>query len=77
MDRNCSLTLKSPNAHEKWDDLDSTVSSSFIDQDLPRARQTVVDCIDLNEFITSLNSRIRLLKIDIEGAENTSHQLFD
>jgi FkbM family methyltransferase len=69
MDRNCSLTLKSPNAHGKWDDLDSTVSSSFIHEDLLHARQTTVNCIDLSDFIFSLNSRVQMLKIDIEGAE--------
>lgn len=69
MDKNCSLTLSSPSAHGKWDDLDSTVSSSFIRADLASPRQAVVNCIDLSEFITSLNKRVRLLKIDIEGAE--------
>jgi FkbM family methyltransferase len=69
MDRNCSLTLKRPRAHENWDDLDSTVSSSFIHEDLPHSRQTTVNCIDLSEFIFSLNDRVQLLKIDIEGAQ--------
>jgi FkbM family methyltransferase len=69
MDKSCSLTLNSPSAHGKWDNLDSTVSSSFIRADLTAPRQAVVDCIDLSEFITSLNRRVRLLKIDIEGAE--------
>ena len=35
--------------------------------DLPPARQTKIDCVDLSEFISSLNRRIRLLKVDIEG----------
>ena len=69
MDRNCSLTLNSPVAHEQWDDLDSTVSSSFVDSHLPHDRQTTVECIDLSEFVLALSGKVRLLKIDIEGAE--------
>lgn len=69
MDRNCSLILRSPAAHGNWDTLDSTVSSSFVRDDLPEGRQTSVECIDLSDFINSLGKRVRLLKIDIEGAE--------
>jgi FkbM family methyltransferase len=69
MDRDCSLTLKSPGAHENWDDLDATVSASFVNESLLPGREAVVPCIDLSQFIGSLGHRVRLLKIDIEGAE--------
>ena len=61
--------LNSPNAHEKWDDLESSVASSFVHESPSGARHTKVECIDLSEFVTSLNRPVRLLKIDIEGAE--------
>jgi FkbM family methyltransferase len=69
MDRNCSLVLNSPNAHEKWDDLESTVASSFVHESSSGARQTQVDCVDLSQFVISLKMPVRVLKIDIEGAE--------
>lgn len=73
MDRKATLILNTPKAHGDWDALESTISSSFIpeamrfDDDAIQKRE--VDCVDLNEFILSLNSRVRLLKLDIEGAE--------
>lgn len=69
MDRNCSLVLNSLNAHDRWDDLESTVASSFVQEGRSGARQTEVECIDLSEFVASLRKPVRVLKIDIEGAE--------
>src|SRR6185437_7999512 len=31
--------------------------------------KTSIECIDLSEFIFSLNQRVRFLKLDIEGSE--------
>jgi hypothetical protein len=35
----------------------------------PESSRVSVECIDLSEFIFSLGSRVRLVKLDIEGAE--------
>jgi FkbM family methyltransferase len=73
MDRRCTLTLSTPNAHEFWDSIETTVSSSFEAGAMDGKRYTIwnaeVECIDLDEFIRSLGGRVRLLKVDIEGAE--------
>ncbi|MDA9521633.1 hypothetical protein XI06_15090 [Bradyrhizobium sp. CCBAU 11434] len=69
MDRNCTLTLTAPKAHAKWDDVDATVSGSFHHGTPVEAETTDVACIDLSQFILSLNKDVRLLKLDIEGSE--------
>lgn len=73
MDRKATLTLNTPKAHGVWDALESTISSTFIPEGMQLDSGTIqrndVECIDLNEFILSLSSRIRLLKLDIEGSE--------
>jgi FkbM family methyltransferase len=74
MDRACTLELTTPKAHAGFDDLSTTVSATF--QTQPKGERLdydvnkeTVNCIDLNEFILNLGQRVRLLKIDIEGAE--------
>lgn len=69
MDRECSLILNSVRAHDRWDDLDATVASSFVSNPASNVQQPQVRCMDMSDFIVSLNKRIRLLKLDIEGAE--------
>jgi FkbM family methyltransferase len=68
MDKDCTLSLGTPKPHGKFDDIDSTVSASFVNDNLPPSQTTQVSCIDLSAFITSLG-KVRLLKLDIEGAE--------
>jgi FkbM family methyltransferase len=56
------------------------VRSSLTLLDLQRysIRETQVQCIDLSEFIFSLQRRIRFLKLDIEGSEiPVLHKLID
>jgi FkbM family methyltransferase len=71
MDRRCSLTLRTPLAHDEYDDLDTTVASTVVttpSDDQPM-RSAEVECIDLAEFIDELGEPVTLLKMDIEGAE--------
>ena len=70
MDRECTLTLVTPVAHDHYDDIDMTVASSFLMNDAnTEAVKTEIACIDLSAFILGLNKRVGVLKIDIEGAE--------
>jgi FkbM family methyltransferase len=71
MDAPGELALRVPLAHGRWDDLDATVSGSFVSRGEPDVPyETVrVPCIDLAAFVVALGARVRLAKIDIEGAE--------
>jgi FkbM family methyltransferase len=70
MDRDCTLTLITPVAHDQYDALDMTIASSFLTNHADRdAKKNEIACIDLSAFIWGLNKRIGVLKIDIEGAE--------
>jgi FkbM family methyltransferase len=70
MDRACTLDLVTPDAHEKWDELDTSIGSTvMLNQLPPGTSRTSIECIDLSEFIFSLNQRVRFLKLDIEGSE--------
>jgi FkbM family methyltransferase len=70
MDKACTLTLETPVAYENFDTLDVTVSSSFVNKSHPVPIEGVeVECIDLADFISELGKPIKLLKMDIEGAE--------
>ena len=69
MDRACTMELVTKNAHDRWDDLDTTVASSFMLGQPSGTSKISVECINLSEFIFSLRSRVRLAKLDIEGAE--------
>jgi FkbM family methyltransferase len=69
MDRACTLGLVTKNPHDQWDDLDTTVASSFMLGQNSGTSKIAIECIDLSEFIFSLGSRVRLAKLDIEGAE--------
>lgn len=73
MDRNCVLSLATPDPHAGFDSIQTTVSSSFQTKVLQSREYSVklasVECIDLDDFIVKLGSRVRLVKIDIEGSE--------
>jgi FkbM family methyltransferase len=70
MDRECTLTLRTPRGHDQWDDLDTTIGATLDPRiNSERIRETQISCIDLSSFIKRLNKRVRLLKLDIEGAE--------
>ncbi len=73
MDRDCRLTLSTPNPHERWDAMETTIVSSFIQDAMTTDKYTVqkaeIECIDIARFVRSLARRVRLLKLDIEGAE--------
>lgn len=71
MDRDCTLSFATAKPHGKWDDIDVTVTGSFHDVgavDLPKEILDI-QCVSLSKFIMSLNKRVRLLKLDIEGCE--------
>jgi len=72
-DRRCRVTLGTPTPHGQWDAIDTTISSSLMHDGKPSdvyaIQETEVECISLAEFINSMHSRIRLLKVDIEGSE--------
>lgn len=73
MDRECVLSLNIPIRHGPWDAIDATVSGSLdphaYESSGIKMEHVNVECIDLGKFIRSLASNVRLLKIDIEGAE--------
>jgi len=71
MDRPCSLMLSTPKPHGRYDSVETTVAATFV---APLASETgvletKVNCIDLAEFIRGLPAPVKLLKMDIEGAE--------
>ncbi len=70
MDRNCTLTLSSPKAHNGFTDIEATVAGSFVAESFDTdVEQESIECIDASEFIQSLDRPVALLKLDIEGAE--------
>lgn len=73
MDKRATPTLRTPKPHGRFDALATTVSASFVAQPIRFADELVetqeVECIDLHEFIHSLNKKVRVLKLDIEGSE--------
>jgi FkbM family methyltransferase len=72
MDRRCTLTLRTPAPHGQWDAIEMTVAASFMSgalADEHAIQEVEIECIDLDQFIRSLNQRVRLLKLDIEGSE--------
>lgn len=67
MDRDCVLSLSSPEASSEWDAIDATVASSF-NADTSQ-KTSDVRCISLSDFIISLQRPVKLVKMDIEGSE--------
>ena len=68
-----SLTLWVPHAYGKWDALDTTVAATVLGGHLQLSDEQIysvdVESIDLAAFIENLGGRVRLVKMDIEGAE--------
>lgn len=70
MDRACTLTLSTPVEHDIFDSLAVTVAATFVEMEHAVEQQsTEVACVDFAAFIRSLGKRVRLVKMDIEGAE--------
>ena len=73
MDRPGKLTLRVPQAHAHYSTIQASHAGSFESDALALGHysitETVVDCIDLAQFILSLGRRIRFVKLDVEGSE--------
>jgi FkbM family methyltransferase len=71
MDRDCVLTLTTPAPHAGFDELEVTVAASFKPNEVAAYPTTAneIACVDIDRFVRSLGSRVRLMKVDIEGAE--------
>jgi FkbM family methyltransferase len=70
MDKPCSLTLTTPKPDETYDSVETTIAGTFIAPPSgAEGIETTVECIDLSEFIRTLDRPVTLLKMDIEGAE--------
>ena len=70
MDKTCALELVTRDPHGKWDEIDVSVGSTvMLNQIPPGFSRKSIECIDLSEFIFSLNQKVRFIKLDIEGAE--------
>jgi FkbM family methyltransferase len=73
MDCNCQLDLATPEPHAGFDALETTVAASFkaegLQSDHFEIKNQSVKCVDADQFIRSIGKRVRLMKIDIEGAE--------
>ena len=69
--RRCTMTLRTPRAHNIWDDIDVTVSGSFVaaaTSPYSDCIETEIECVDLSNFIQEIG-HVKLLKLDIEGSE--------
>lgn len=70
MDQACKLPLFLPKAQGSSDHIDVSVKASFLGGSKDAGNELVeADCVNLGQFIESLNTRVKLLKLDIEGAE--------
>lgn len=70
MDKECTLSLSTPVAHNGFDSIEVTVASSFVAETFDAlTTEDQVKCIDASEFVLSLGKPVALLKLDIEGAE--------
>lgn len=73
MDRDCVLTLSTPEPHAGFDALETTVAATFNGAALRSAdyalRVDEVRCLDVDAFVRRLGGHVRLMKVDIEGAE--------
>jgi FkbM family methyltransferase len=70
MDEECRLPLFLPKAQGSSDHIDVSVKTSFLGGNKNAGNELVeADCVNLGQFIASLNTRVKLLKLDIEGAE--------
>lgn len=70
MDQDCKLPLFLPKAQGSADHIDVSVAASFLGGSKNAGNELVeADCVNIGQFINSLNARVKLLKLDIEGAE--------
>ena len=73
MNRDCVLNLSTPEPHAGFDSLETTVAASFNVEALQSPDYAVkvdqIHCIDIDAFVRQLGKRVRLMKVDIEGAE--------
>lgn len=73
MNCDCVLTLSTPEPHAGFDSLDTTVAASFNGEALQSPDYAVkvdqIQCLDIDAFVRKLGKRVRLMKVDIEGAE--------
>lgn len=70
MDQECKLPLFLPTAQGSSDHIDVSVKASFLGGNKNAGNELVeADCVNLGQFIASLDARVKLLKLDIEGAE--------
>ncbi|WP_442507818.1 FkbM family methyltransferase [Novipirellula sp. SH528] len=73
MDKDCVLSLSTPDPHASFDSIETTVASTFNEEMLQSSDYTVkrdeVECIDIDKFIRQLGKRVLLMKVDIEGGE--------
>jgi len=70
MDEDCKLTLYIPKARGSADSIDVSVAATFFGKNGKSESELVqAYCVDIGQFINSLGSRVKLLKLDIEGAE--------
>jgi FkbM family methyltransferase len=73
MDRDCTMMLRTPGPHDGLDSLETTIGASVMPGALHSndyiIEEVEVECVDIDRFVRSLRSRVRLLKLDVEGAE--------
>lgn len=73
MDREGVLELRTPKASGRFDPIESSVSSSFVnpfdDASNDGLESVEIACEDICAWIERLASSVRLLKLDVEGAE--------
>ena len=73
LDKNCKLKFRVPDAHGPFDTIAASLAGTFevtaLDPSAYTIHEAEIECIDLNEFISSLHRPIRFLKLDIEGSE--------
>lgn len=73
MDRAQTLELKTPRATKDFDRITSTASASFVNPfggaKTDSLETHLVECIDLCAWIENTTDHVRILKMDIEGAE--------
>ena len=73
MDERTTMRMSIDKPKGERDRLHTTISATFfpleVNSDADNTEELEIECIDLSEFIRSLNRRIKLLKLDIEGSE--------
>lgn len=68
-DEKCALSFSLPAERGSSDDIDVSEGSSFLESKHKIGRQVEISCIDFPQWVLEFPGRIRLLKMDIEGAE--------